>query len=152
MLKALKRLALKGSGFFNVDKQQASLIKTQTKDFIEPSTKALIADIEAKASKIIGDDIYAVEAKDLAYEAVNVNIPILVKSYEQICIAGEQDIILQRMGRYPVSMLNETLRIMSECMDDLLSGDYITYSRPAMYHSVENISQLEKMLQTRDHH
>lgn len=119
--------------------------------YLEERTIALINDIEEKANLVF--DRYSDNTDHKSYkfshEILNVTIPILVKSYEQTCIAGERDKVCERLGRYPVVMFNDTLRALIECFEDILQGDVILFQKPALTHSVQNIIQIEDILQKR---
>ena len=111
----------------------------------------LINDIEIKANLVI--EMYCDNNEhpcaEFAKETLNITIPLLVKSYEQTCIAGEGDTIFKRIGRYPLVIANDTLRGLLDCLEDILQGDTITFPKPALTHSIQNIIQIEETLQKR---
>lgn len=119
--------------------------------YLEERTITLIDEVEEKANLIF--DKYSDDIDHSSYrfchETLKVTIPVLVKSYEQTCIAEERDVVCERVGRYPLAMLNDTLRALIECFDDMLQGDIIIFQKPALTHSIKNIIQIEDIIQKR---
>lgn len=119
--------------------------------YLEEHTITLIDNVETKANlvlKMYSDDTTH-SSYTFAQEMLVTTIPVLVKSYEQTCIIGEHDTICERLGRFPVSILNDTLRALLDCTEDMLQGDTVVFQKPALTYSIQNIIQVEDILQKR---
>lgn len=141
--------------FSNVDELPISQVVkcAYDKKYLEEATIALIDDFEIKANILI--QMHSDETNNSSYgfaqNTLAITIPLLVKSYEQICIAGESDTVCNRIGRYPTAILNDTLRGLIECTEDMLQGDVIVFQKPVLSYSIHNIIQVEEMLQKRSY-